>query len=35
MQQDQPFNEQESLLIIQQMIHTAKQEQKDDGKGSI
>jgi hypothetical protein len=35
MQQDQPFNEQESLLIIQQMIHTAKQEQKDDGKGWI
>jgi len=34
-QQDKPMNEQESLLIIQQMIQTAKQEQKDDGKGWI
>jgi len=29
------LTEQESLLIIQQMIDTAKQEQKDDGKGWI
>ena len=28
-------SEQESLDIIRQMIHTAKQEQKDDGKGWI
>jgi hypothetical protein len=29
------ITEQESLLIIQQMIDTAKNEQKDDGKGWI
>ena len=29
------LSEQESLNIIQQMIQTAKQEQKDDGKGWI
>ena len=29
------LSEQESLLIIQQMIQTAKQEQKDDGLGWI
>jgi len=29
------LSEQESLQIIQQMIETAKQEQKDDGKGWI
>lgn len=29
------LSEQESLHIIQQMIQTAKQEQKDDGKGWI
>jgi hypothetical protein len=34
-QQDKPLSEQESLLIIQQMIQTAKQEQKDNGKGWI
>ncbi|MDB5231474.1 MAG: hypothetical protein JWN76_2279 [Chitinophagaceae bacterium] len=35
MNEDQPMSEQESLDIIQQMIHTAKREQKDDGKGWI
>ena len=34
-QQDKPLSEQESLLIIQQMIQAAKREQKDDGKGWI
>jgi hypothetical protein len=32
---EQQPNEQESLLIIQQMIGRAKQENKDDGKGWI
>ena len=35
MDQEKQITEQESLLIIQQMIQTAKQEQKDDGKGWI
>jgi len=35
MEQEKKLSEQESLLIIQQMIQTAKQEQKDDGKGWI
>jgi len=35
MEKEKKMTEQESLLIIQQMIHTAKQEQKDDGKGWI
>lgn len=35
MEQEKKLTEQESLLIIQQMIQTAKQEQKDDGKGWI
>jgi hypothetical protein len=35
MEQEKEMNEHESLLIIQQMIDTAKQEQKDDGKGWI
>ena len=35
MDQEKKLSEQESLLIIQQMIQTAKQEQKDDGKGWI
>jgi len=35
MEQEKKMTEQESLLIIQQMIQTAKQEQKDDGKGWI
>jgi len=34
-QQERPLSEKESLLIIQQMILAAKQEQKDDGKGWI
>ncbi len=34
-QEEEPLSEHESLLIIQQMIDTAKQEQKDDGKGWI
>jgi len=34
-QEDKPLSEQESLHIIQQMISTAKQEQKDDGKAWI
>lgn len=33
--EERRISEQESLLIIQQMIHTAKAEQKDDGKGWI
>ena len=32
---DKQLTEQESMLIIQQMIQTAKNEQKDDGKGWI
>jgi hypothetical protein len=35
MEQEKQMDEHESLLIIQQMIDTAKQEQKDDGKGWI
>jgi len=35
MEHEKQMNEHESLLIIQQMIDTAKQEQKDDGKGWI
>ena len=35
MEQEKKLSEKESLLIIQQMIQTAKQEQKDDGKGWI
>jgi len=33
--EDKNMTERESLQIIQQMIQTAKQEQKDDGKGWI
>jgi MFS family permease len=33
--EEKRISEQESLLIIQQMIHAAKAEQKDDGKGWI
>ena len=33
--EEKKLSEQESLLIIQQMIQTAKQEQKDDGLGWI
>src|SRR4030095_11673477 len=33
--EEKKLSEQESLHIIQQMIQTAKQEQKDDGKGWI
>jgi len=33
--EDKNLSEKESLLLIQQMIHTAKKEQKDDGKGWI
>jgi hypothetical protein len=33
--EEKNLTEQESLLIIQQMINTAKQEQKDDGRGWI
>jgi hypothetical protein len=33
--EDKQITEQESLLLIQQMIQTAKAEQKDDGKGWI
>ncbi len=33
--EDEKMTEQESLQIIQQMIQTAKLEQKDDGKGWI
>jgi hypothetical protein len=35
MDNDKEMTEHESLMIIQQMIDTAKQEQKDDGKGWI
>ncbi len=34
-QQEKQMTEQESLLIIQQMINTAKKEQRDDGTGWI
>jgi hypothetical protein len=33
--EEKEISEQESLLLIQQMIHTAKREQKDDGRGWI
>jgi hypothetical protein len=33
--EEKQMSGQESLLIIQQMIHTAKKEQKDDGRGWI
>jgi hypothetical protein len=33
--EEKQLTEQESLSLIQQMIYTAKQEQKDDGKGWI
>ena len=33
--EDKKISQQESLLLIQQMIHQAKTEQKDDGKGWI
>jgi hypothetical protein len=33
--EEKKLSEQESLIIIQQMIETAKQEQKDNGKGWI
>ena len=33
--EEKNITEQESLLLIQQMINTAKHEQKDDGKGWI
>jgi hypothetical protein len=35
MNEEKPLSQQESLLIIQQMINTAKTEQQDDGKGWI
>jgi hypothetical protein len=35
MNEEKEMNEQESLFIIQQMIDTAKKEQKDDGGGWI
>jgi len=35
MEQEKKLSGDESLLIIQQMIQAAKQEQKDDGKGWI
>lgn len=35
MNEEKQLTEMESLSIIQQMINTAKQEQKDDGKGWI
>ncbi|MDB5193114.1 MAG: hypothetical protein JWQ96_2677 [Segetibacter sp.] len=35
MENEKQLDEHESLLIIKQMIDTAKQEQKDDGKGWI
>ncbi len=34
-QDEKQLSEQESLFIIQQMIQTAKKEQRDDGKGWI
>lgn len=33
--EEKNLSEKESLLLIQQMIHTAKKEQKDDGMGWI
>jgi hypothetical protein len=33
--EERQISEKESLQLIQQMIHTAKKEQKDDGKGWI
>jgi hypothetical protein len=33
--EDKPLSEQESFRLIEQMISTAKREQKDDGKGWI
>ena len=33
--EEKVISEKESLLLIQQMIHTAKKEQKDDGMGWI
>jgi MFS family permease len=33
--EEKQMSEKESLLLIQQMIHTAKREQKDDGMGWI
>jgi hypothetical protein len=33
--EEKQLSEKESFLLIQQMIHTAKKEQKDDGKGWI
>ncbi len=33
--EEKQLSEQESFLLIQQMIHTAKKEQKDDGAGWI
>jgi len=33
--EEKNLTEQESMLIIQQMINTAKHEQKDDGIGWI
>lgn len=33
--EEKQLSEQESLVLIQQMIQTAKKEQKDDGKGWI
>jgi len=33
--EERQLSQQESLLLIQQMIQTAKKEQKDDGKGWI
>jgi hypothetical protein len=35
MNEEKQLSEQESFLIIRQMIETAKREQKDDGKGWI
>lgn len=35
MEQEKPMDELESFQIIQQMINTAKQEQRDNGKGWI
>lgn len=33
--EEKNLTEKESLILIQQMIHTAKKEQKDDGRGWI
>ncbi|MBO9684772.1 MAG: hypothetical protein J7502_19230 [Flavisolibacter sp.] len=30
--EEKQLSEQDSFLLIQQMIHTAKKEQKDDGR---